>query len=238
MLATKRPRVLIVEDEDVVRKMLEVRLNREAYVLETAIDGEDGIARIASEDFNVVLTDLMMPRADGLEVLSACKARNPDIAVILMTAFATTETAVEAVRQGAFDYLTKPFKHIDEPAHRIKRALENQRLVIENRDMLKKLEASNHELRRVVVARTRELNQANEDLTSLRRAVHASGVPNEVPQRMLRSIEALCVLAAILEREEDERLRSVGSSVRRETCELSELAADVLDLIETPGAPG
>ena len=123
--------VLVIDDKESVRQMLSKNLESEGYEVDLARDGIDGLRKAKEKRFDLVLTDLKLPRMDGLEVLSAVKELDPDIAVIVMTAYGTIETAVQAIKQGAFDYLAKPF----DPDHLnflIKRALENQRLLAEN----------------------------------------------------------------------------------------------------------
>jgi len=123
--------VLVIDDKESVRQMLSKTLESEGYEVDVAPDGMDGLRKAKEKRFDLVLTDLKLPRMDGLEVLSSMKELDPDIAVIVMTAYGTIETAVQAIKQGAFDYLAKPF----DPDHLnflIKRALENRRLLAEN----------------------------------------------------------------------------------------------------------
>jgi two-component system response regulator PilR (NtrC family) len=127
----RRGRVLVVDDEASVRGWLEIYLRRAGYQPATAKDGEEALRQVAEEEFDLVLTDLKMPRVTGLEVLRAVKARSPSTEVVVITAFATTETAIEAMKAGAYDYLTKPFK-LDELGLVIERALEKRALVLDN----------------------------------------------------------------------------------------------------------
>jgi DNA-binding NtrC family response regulator len=123
--------VLIVDDKESLRDMLAQTLTMEGYQVETATDGRDAIALANERRFDVVLTDLKLPSMDGIEVLSKLKEMDPGQEVIMMTAFGTIETAVSAMKLGAFDFLTKPF----DPEHLsllLKRALENRRLTNEN----------------------------------------------------------------------------------------------------------
>jgi two-component system response regulator AtoC len=123
--------VLVIDDKESVRQMLSKTLETEGYEVDVARDGIDGLRKAKEKRFDLVLTDLKLPKMDGLEVLSSMKELDSDIAVIVMTAYGTIETAVQAIKQGAFDYLAKPF----DPDHLnflIKRALENRRLLAEN----------------------------------------------------------------------------------------------------------
>lgn len=101
-------RILIVDDEPNVRFVLERTLGREKYVLDTAADGGEAIKKISRETYDLLLLDLQMKPIDGMQVLNAVRARDPDTVVIILTAHSTIESAVEALRLGAFDYLFKP----------------------------------------------------------------------------------------------------------------------------------
>jgi DNA-binding NtrC family response regulator len=125
------PSLLVIEDKDSMREMLSKTLEAEGYEVETAKDGEQGVQRAKEKKYDVVLTDLKLPKMDGIEVLTHLKELDHDVAVILMTAYGTIEKAVEAMREGAFDFLTKPFD-TDHLSVLIKRAMENRRLVAEN----------------------------------------------------------------------------------------------------------
>lgn len=125
------PSVLVIEDKDGMRDMLSKTLEAEGFEVETARDGEGGVEKAKERKYDVVLADLKLPKMNGIEVLSSLKEMDQDVAVILMTAYGTIETAVEAMREGAFDFLTKPFD-TDHLSVLIKRAMENRRLVAEN----------------------------------------------------------------------------------------------------------
>ncbi len=101
-------RILIVDDEPNVRFVLERTLRREKYVLDTATDGREAIDKISRDTYDLLLLDLQMKPVDGIQVLSAVRAQSPDTVVIILTAHSTIESAVEALRLGAFDYLFKP----------------------------------------------------------------------------------------------------------------------------------
>ncbi len=123
--------VLVIDDKDSMREMLSASLTSEGYDVDVAGSGDAGIARSKEKHFDVILTDLKMPDISGMEVLTQVKEHDPDTAVIVMTAYGTIETAVEAMKRGAFDFLQKPFD-VDHLQMLVQRALENQRLVAEN----------------------------------------------------------------------------------------------------------
>ena len=104
------PRLLVVEDRDSLRRMLEHALAGEGYGVETAADVGAARERIAAAGLELVLTDLKLPDGSGLEVVRACRDADPPVPVVVMTAFGSVSTAVEAMKAGAFDYILKPFK--------------------------------------------------------------------------------------------------------------------------------
>ena len=122
----ERARILVVDDKENILKLF-ARILGDGYELTTAADGGRAISLIAVQPFDVVVTDLRMPGADGFEVLRAVKARAPETEVIMMTAYATVGDAVEAMKQGAYDYLQKPFDP-DDASLVVARALERKRL--------------------------------------------------------------------------------------------------------------
>jgi DNA-binding NtrC family response regulator len=122
----ERARILVVDDKENILKLF-ARILGEGYELTTAADGGRAISLVAAQPFDVVVTDLRMPGADGFEVLRAVKARAPETEVIMMTAYATVTDAVEAMKQGAYDYLQKPFDP-DDASLVVARALERKRL--------------------------------------------------------------------------------------------------------------
>ncbi|HWR72805.1 MAG TPA: sigma-54 dependent transcriptional regulator [Nitrospirota bacterium] len=123
--------ILVIEDKDSMLDMLKQTLEGEGYEVLTAKDGAEGIRRLADERIGLVLTDLKLPKKDGFEVLKAVKADNPLLPVIVMTAFGTIETAVRAVKEGAYDFLTKPFD-TDHLLLLLKRALDANRVATQN----------------------------------------------------------------------------------------------------------
>lgn len=129
--ASGHPRLLIVDDELSMREFLTICLEREGYECEAVGTGAAALARIDDTDFDLVITDLTMPGMSGMEVLRQVAQRPNGPTVIMITAFATTDTAIEAMKIGAYDYLTKPFK-VEEIRVVVKRALERRSLSTEN----------------------------------------------------------------------------------------------------------
>jgi len=126
-----KPKILIVDDEPDICKALEFLLNREGYAVTAVNSGEDAIEKLKTEGFDVVITDLKMGKVDGMTVLEKSKETAPDMPVIIMTAFASIESAVEAMKRGAADYIVKPFLN-EEIKLTIKKILEQKKIISEN----------------------------------------------------------------------------------------------------------
>jgi DNA-binding NtrC family response regulator len=122
-----RPRILVVEDDESLRRVVQVQLEQAGYEVATAACGEEALALLASAARDLVITDLKMPGMTGLDLLRRIKADYPEVIVIVVTAFGTIESAVEAMKLGAYDYLTKPV-HADALRLIVGRALEHHRL--------------------------------------------------------------------------------------------------------------
>src|SRR5438876_3134033 len=123
--------ILLVEDKDSLRQMLRLTLQNAGHTVDEARDGAEARRRLNDTRYNLVLTDLKMPRADGLEVLRAAKAADSDTAVIMLTAYGTIDEAVQAMKEGAYEFLQKPVdsRHL---LLLVRRALEESRLRAEN----------------------------------------------------------------------------------------------------------
>jgi two-component system response regulator PilR (NtrC family) len=123
----RKGRILIVEDEKSMREVLRMLLEGEGYDVISASDGLDGSSYIERDIFDLVITDIKMPGLDGFELLKKIKEISPETLVIMVTAFGTTESAIEAMKRGAYDYINKPF-NIDELRIIVRKALEKKRL--------------------------------------------------------------------------------------------------------------
>jgi two-component system response regulator PilR (NtrC family) len=129
---TSKGRILVVDDERSMQEFLEIFFRREGFEVVTAAEVESALIAIESDDFDMVISDVQMPERSGLEVLRAVKESSPETVVIMITAFANTETAIAAMKEGAYDYITKPFK-LDELRLVVEKALEKKLLSSENR---------------------------------------------------------------------------------------------------------
>jgi len=141
-------RVLVVDDEQSMREVLAIMLTKEGYEVVAADSRAQAAAVLAKAPADLVITDVRLPDGDGIEILRHVKAASPETAVVVMTAYGTTETAVAALKLGAHDYLTKPFD-VDELKIVVRGALEAQRLTEENRRLKAELR-SRHGLDRII----------------------------------------------------------------------------------------
>jgi len=145
-------RILIVDDEEIVCITLAQRLFKEGYLCSTASNGREAFNHFCKENFSLIISDIKMPEMNGMEFLKNVKSVNPNMMVIIMTSYAELDLAVEAIRLGAFDFLTKPVD-LDLIVFSVKKAFEKKRLEEEN-------EAYHKNLERLVKERTAELQQA------------------------------------------------------------------------------
>ena len=127
----ERPRVLIVDDEKFIRDILADFLGMEGYLVRTAEDGAAALNELHHAHYDLVISDLKMPRMGGIELLEAMSQAAPDAITVIMTGFGTVETAIDAMKRGAYDYILKPFK-VEEVIHVVQRGFEKQRLAAEN----------------------------------------------------------------------------------------------------------
>ena len=130
--------ILVIDDEEIIREVIGQLLQREGYEVSTVTNGEEGLELAKGQSFDLVLLDLMLPGMGGMETLSEFVENYPETVVIMLTAYASIQTAVSATKKGAFDFVTKPFKN-DELLLIIKNGLEKQKLVQENQQLKKTL---------------------------------------------------------------------------------------------------
>lgn len=128
---SEAPRILVVDDEQVIREILADFLSMEGFVLRTAADGNEALMELSRAHYDLVLSDLKMPNMGGIELLGAIQKHAPGVVTVIMTGFGTVETAINAMKKGAYDYILKPFK-MEEVVHTIRRGLEKQKLQGEN----------------------------------------------------------------------------------------------------------
>jgi len=132
-------RILVIDDEPIIREVLHDILTRAGYTITTAPDAETGLAALETHEFDLVILDLMLPGIGGFETLKIIKERDPDRMIVMITAYGSIETAVQAMRMGAHDYLTKPFKN-DDVLRTLRNGLRHRRLLTENRTLRRALQ--------------------------------------------------------------------------------------------------
>jgi response regulator RpfG family c-di-GMP phosphodiesterase len=188
--------ILVVDDEPHVVDILAKHFRVEGYAASTARNAKEALEKIQQEEYSVLLSDIRMPGMSGLDLLKEVQSVAPDMAVVMVTAVLDRETAVEALRIGAYDYVVKPFD-LDDVTQSVKRALEKRRLVLENRDYQLNLEKKVRERTRELARKSREIRdlslnaikalvfalEAKHKYTeghSRRVATHAAGIATEM----------------------------------------------------------
>jgi two-component system, NtrC family, response regulator AtoC len=158
---TKRIRILVVDDEPAVRDALGDWLREDGYEVGTAASGYEAVDMVKERDWNIMLLDLKMPGMDGLEAMQQVKKISPEIEIIMVTAYATVDTAVEAMRVGAYDYLVKPVDP-EELELQIKKIVSHQNLVLENILLKQKIE---EEFEEEIVGKSEAMQRVYEFIT-------------------------------------------------------------------------
>jgi two-component system response regulator PilR (NtrC family) len=149
MANTRKGTILVVDDEEIMREILETLLSREGYDVKLASSGEEGLELARALPFDAALVDIMMPGINGIETLEELRRIDEDLAVIIITAFASIESAIAAMKGGAFDYVTKPFKN-EEVLVVIRNAMERRRLVNENRNLRQNIQERYHKFGNII----------------------------------------------------------------------------------------
>jgi DNA-binding NtrC family response regulator len=135
---TSKGCILVVDDEESMGKFMQIMLQKEGYEVTPALSGSEALKQLKLKDYDLVIADLMMPAMNGLKLLSEVKQYDPQIDFIVMTAFASVDTAIEAMKKGALDYVTKPFK-VDEIKLAISRSFERKELKAENQELKRRV---------------------------------------------------------------------------------------------------
>ena len=176
--------ILVVDDDEDILELIERHLSNRGYEILTAYDGEQALSLLDKIKFDLIITDLKMPKIDGMEVLRRAKEKDPNIEVVILTGHGTMDSVIEALRDGgAFDYLNKPLHNIKQLSFVTKKALERKRLRIENQQLLDTLRETNTRLKE-------KLNRVTRDLNGIMHIVAAS-TDNELNQTMAPALEAI-----------------------------------------------
>lgn len=141
--------ILVVDDEEIMREILETLLTREGYEVRLAASGSEGLDLARAVPFDAALVDIMMPGLDGIATLDELRRIDEDLAVVIITAYASVESAISAMKSGAFDYITKPFKN-EEVLVVVRNAMERRRLVHENRTLRQNIQERYHKFGNII----------------------------------------------------------------------------------------
>ena len=153
--------ILIVDDEEEICHLIKSYLSSEGFNVQVAFSGEQALEKVKFGHFDLVVTDLTMPKMDGIGLLRRLKFSSPDIAVIILTGHGSLETAISSLREGqAYDYLLKPLENMEELMFSVRKAIEYRTLVLQNKQLINELREFNQTLQQKVKERTKELNQA------------------------------------------------------------------------------
>jgi DNA-binding NtrC family response regulator len=136
------PKILVIDDEDSMCNFMEIMLSKQGYNVDTATSGKDGVGLLKENNYDLVIADLNMPEMTGIEVLKTVRSFKKEQELIVMTAYASVDTAIEAMKQGAADYITKPFK-IDQIKLVIEKAINRKKLMDENSTLRRQLQSDN-----------------------------------------------------------------------------------------------
>jgi len=178
--------VLVVDDEPYIREVCARALERAGHAVALAEDGKGARREMARTTFAAAILDINLPDTDGLQLLQEVRRHNPDAVVVLITGFATLETAMEAVRLGAYEYVRKPFGAVD-LVRIVERGLESQRLKGRNDELLRELQAANEDLLAGQAQMRERVRVATEDLTAFVELGRRLSETSELPET-LRSI--------------------------------------------------
>lgn len=160
-----KKRILLADDEQITRYSLSLKLNKQGYEVVSESTGKKAIERVKNEEFSLIILDMVMPDVDGTETFEQIRKINPDVPVIMLSGKASTEKAVEVMKMGAYDYITKPVGHAKEVGLRVERALEKNQLIIQNRELVQQVKQANMELesdKKLLEKKTRRLQRALE----------------------------------------------------------------------------
>jgi two-component system, sensor histidine kinase len=252
-------RVLVADDSDAIREVLGSFLANMGYRTDLASNGQAAIELFTAHPYDVLICDLQMPLGDGLKVLAAVKALDPDTQVIILTGHATLETAIESLRLGAYDYQFKPVENMEIFARVVDRAYHHRELLRENKRLVQALQEANAHLASEVADQTRDLQAANEVLRSLDKlkndfisvvshelrtplaviALEAQLLANESilfsPDKLQEIYQALSVSARRLQIQIDDLLDFAliergELELKFKSCSINQIVRDVVDL--------
>ena len=208
-------RILVVDDEPKICHLIEELLKLEGYRVDVSFSGMDALQMLKSGNYQMLLTDLKMPGIDGLELIKKAKQECPEIRAIMVTGYATVDTAVQSLRHGVDDYITKPF-NIFELKKAVKQTLHTRQISMENTQLLKDLKKANRELNSNKNGLTEKVQMAGEQLTlaqkELVQRVSELATVNEISKAITSVLEMDALLGLCL-KEINEKLKVKHSSI-------------------------
>lgn len=182
-------RILITDDDVDLRELLTEAVKNWGYIVSVAKDGEEALRKLRMERYDIVITDLMMPGMDGLALLKRIEELDREILVIIITGYATIETAVKAIEAGAYDYIAKPFR-LDELMIVIKNACERLRLMLQNKGLLDELRTAYGEISVLKSALAQQNGPREQDETSpALPVVSREALPPQMQQEYLKEAD-------------------------------------------------
>lgn len=205
----KEFKILVAEDDAMVRDVMENFLAGQGYTVVTAHNGHEAIKMLRLEDIKMVLTDLRMPGADGMEVLRTAMQMNPKIAVVLITAYGTLDTALEAMKEGAYDYIVKPFVMqqlllVVRNAYKLAGLIkENERLSRDLKEMYRRLETVNA----MDSSKTEDFSGQNEHAAS------ATGIDKLQDRNIIDADEARMLKARLSSDNANDKIKKYSSLI-------------------------
>jgi DNA-binding response OmpR family regulator len=231
---SEQPTILLIEDEARLRHNLQILLQGEGFCVVTAEHGAEGLQRLQEAPFDLVITDLVMPEMDGFQVMEYLQDHHLDTVVVVITAYASTESAIQALRRGAYDYITKPFD-IDVLHIVIKRALEKARLQKALRHYLSELEQRVEERTHELTDAKTRLEQALADLQAAQEPLiqtarlHAMGeATTAVAHELADPLTIIVSLAQVLAKE-----ATAGGRMKAQLEQISEAAFCCQQLVQS-----
>jgi len=191
----RRPdRVLVVDDQDIICEVLRTLLRREGFDVETCADGEAALERLGAVAYDVVLLDKNLPGIAGLDVLARARALRPDLEVIMITGYGSLDSALVALRCGAYDYLVKPFSDLGEVAEKVRRAAEKVHLLRENQRLTQDLRARNQLLEQTVA----ELRQTRQQVIAAARLAALGDIAGRLGHELKHPLASLSARLQLL----------------------------------------
>lgn len=183
-------RILVIDDEPLIRRAVADYLEECGYETVTAVDGAEGLTKARAGQFHAVLVDLRMPQVDGLEVIAILKDEQPELPVVVVSGTGVLSDAIEAMRQGAQDYITKPVKDVEEIRLTVERVIERAQLRSERDRYQRELERLNRSLEAEVQRQTQDLRMQNRELAALNSVSYAISDPLDLDTMLNRATAA------------------------------------------------